>query len=96
MKLLLGLLVMSLITGCSSFSRAMTDENKMKIKSGMQSDEIVKMFGNPHKIKDTTCGGDRPWNCIIWYYDDEWTDHEATFYFRDESGVKVLNSFDLE
>ncbi|MBC74688.1 MAG: hypothetical protein CME64_01610 [Halobacteriovoraceae bacterium] len=100
MKLSLLFTVVLLQVGCSTvgsqFSNGLTNENILKIKSGMSSEEVVKMFGYPHGVRETTCGGNSPWNCTIWSYEDEWTDKEATFFFTTEKGKKILNSFDVE
>jgi hypothetical protein len=96
MRFLVLITLIIIANGCSTFSQAVNDKNIMKLKDGMSSDEIIKMFGSPHKVRDTTCGGNSPWNCIIWQYEDEWSGKEATFYFRKENGKKVLNSYDIE
>lgn len=74
-----------------------TSEKAMRIKIGMNSSEIVKMFGNPNSIKSNMCGQNtsNPWNCTIWTY-GVFPNEKATFYFSGEAPDDLsINNFEI-
>ncbi len=86
------ILILFFLSSC--YSTQFTQSNIMKLKVGMTSEEVIKIFGNPYKTEASTCGGayGRPWRCIIWKY-GEWKPR-LTFQ-TDSYGNLTLNSWDL-
>jgi hypothetical protein len=84
------------ISGCVSLPETFTTKNVMKIHQGMNSDEIIKMFGHPKNIDISVCGKfPNQWNCTSWEYGDRVYDN-AKFVFQNDEGKLVLNSFRVD
>jgi len=81
------------ICGCSTF----TNEKMMKVRQGMTSDEVLKMFGQPKSISQAVCGSKTgsPWNCTTWEYESFFGDETASFTFSGEPDSYVLNNFSI-
>ena len=85
-----------LISGCSSLPRSFTTENIMKVKQGMGSGEILKMFGEPKNISQSVCGATgKTWTCTTWEYGDT-SCGNAKFTFNGQPGAYKLNNFDVD
>jgi hypothetical protein len=74
----------------------LTTENMMKVHQGMNSNEILEMFGTPKNVSQSVCGSavGKPWNCTTWEYADYPYDR-ASFRFAGNSGSLILNDFDF-
>jgi hypothetical protein len=84
------------ISGCVSLPETFTTKNVMKIHQGMNSDEIINMFGHPKNIDISVCGKfPNQWNCTSWEYGDRVYDN-AKFVFQNDEGKLVLNSFRVD
>lgn len=92
-----SLLLVTFFLGCSSLPRGFTTENIMKIKQGMSSEEIHKMFGDPKNISQSICGANtgKVWTCTTWEY-GTFLHGNATFTFSGEPGSYILNNFEIE
>jgi hypothetical protein len=97
MKYFLGLVLVFVITGCSTLPKTFTTEKIMKIKKGMKSEEILKMFGEPQNISQSVCGGNTgsTWTCTTWKYGDS-SFENAMFTFSGEPGSYILNNFEVD
>lgn len=79
-------LFLFLLTSCSisqnstSNSPGFTQEKIMKLRTGMTSEEIAILFGNPRRTETKTVGQGtkEPWQAIFWYYDSKYL---STKYF---------------
>lgn len=94
MRLMILIAVTSLLSACATF----TDEKVMKIQVGMNSDEIIKMFGKPDSVSTTVCGTSTPdpWKCTTWSYYNDWTYKTSTLTFKGHSpDPLLLNNFDI-
>src|SRR3989338_6391900 len=70
-------------------------ENIMKVHQGMNSNEILALFGEPQKIRAAVCG--RPpdqWTCTTWEY-GEFPNRRASFTFSGEHDSLKLNNFEV-
>ena len=93
---LLMIVFLFAISGCVSLPETFTTKNVMKIHQGMNSDEIIKMFGHPKNIDISVCGKfPNQWNCTSWEYGDRVYDN-AKFVFQNDEGKLVLNSFRVD
>ncbi len=97
MKYLSRFLLVFLIAGCSALPKSFTTKNIMKVKQGMSSEEILKMFGEPKNIGQSVCGGatGKTWTCTTWEYGDT-SCGNAKFTFSGQPGTYKLNSFDVD
>lgn len=82
--------------GCSAKQEAFATQNVMKIKQGMKSDEILKIFGEPKKISQAVCGGatGNTWTCTTWEYCS--SSDKASFTFSGKAGEFLLNNFSVK
>jgi hypothetical protein len=73
-----------------------TTENVMKVHQGIDSNEILKLFGTPKNVSQAVCGAStgKPWTCTTWEY-GEFPYDRASFTFAADSGSLVLNNFDV-
>src|SRR5262245_37481377 len=78
----------ALLAGCAATSREVVDrtgvlpstavpskvtnENIMKLRSGIGSNKILEMFGEPKNVSQSGCGAGhgRPWTCTTWEYEE--------------------------
>ena len=80
-----------------TFNSRFPTEKVMKLESGMSSDKIVEMFGNPDDVSISMCGKNhgKPWRCTFWEY-GEYGSGYASFIFQKIDGKLILNSFDVD
>ena len=95
-KLLLICGTVFILSACSYSSSKFTEENIMNLKIGMNIKEIEKKFGKPKGVRVTTCGGDNPWTCKIWEYENYYTGQSASFYFYKDDGTWRLNNYNID
>lgn len=89
-------LISMVITACSTSSLNFTTENMMKVHQGMNSNEILAMFGEPKNINVNVCGmPPKQWNCTTWEY-DVFPDGNASFTFSGSHNSLVLNDFNID
>lgn len=75
---------------------AFTNENIMKVRQGMSSDEILTLFGKPQDISVDVCGKPpNQWNCTTWEYEG-FFDERASFTFAGEYDSLILNNFSVD
>lgn len=74
--IMIGFTLLSALNGCATSFRQenitnFTQENILKLRPGMSSEEVIAIFGMPIKTEAATCGQafGKPWLCITWYYD---------------------------
>lgn len=81
----------------SGLSDGFTTENVMKIKQGISSSEILKMFGYPASVRQAVCGADtdQMWLCTTWEY-GEFPYDRASFTFSGERDFLILNNFSVD
>lgn len=85
-----------LITACSTLPMSFTTENIMKIHQGMNSNEILAMFGEPKSVRVGVCGtSPNQWNCTTWEY-GEFPYDRASFTFSGAHDSLKLNNFDIQ
>ena len=91
MKILLSLLFIATTSACTTFS---TDK-VLKVRQGMTSQDIIKMFGKPRNVSQAVCGSSvgEPWTCTTWEYGYSEMGESAKFTFSGESENLILNSF---
>lgn len=78
----------------SDWTINLNSENMLKIKIGMSSGEILKIFGPPRNISKQVCGALNRWTCTTWEYGDIIEDW-ATFTFSGEKKM-ILNDFQIK
>jgi hypothetical protein len=69
----------------------------MKVHTGMRSDKILALLGEPKNISSAVCG--RPpnqWACTTWEYKEDSPYVRARFTFNGEHGSLKLNDFDVD
>ncbi len=74
-----------------------TTENVLKIKQGMSSSDVLRMFGSPVSVKQSVCGAatDKVWLCTTWDY-GEFPYDRASFTFSGDHKTLILNSFSVD
>jgi hypothetical protein len=84
-------------TSFKAESNAFTTENVMNVHQGMDSNEILKMFGAPQGVRQAVCGAatGKSWSCITWEY-GKFPYDRASFTFAADSGSLILNNFDVQ
>jgi hypothetical protein len=84
------------VGGCVTLPTAFTTENVMSVRQGMESDEILKLFGTPKNVRQAVCGAStgKSRSCTTWEY-GEFPYDRASFTFDSDSGVLILNNFDV-
>ncbi len=105
MRFILFSLMLGSLSGCANFATStlstsalpssFTTENIMKVHQGMNSDEILNMFGPPKSVSQAVCGGKSPWTCTTWEY-GKFPYDRATFTFSGNTEKKTLNDFKVE
>ena len=89
-------LISLLLASCSTLPSAFSTENIMMIHQGMNSDEILTLFGEPHSISVSVCGrAPNQWTCTTWEY-GEFPYDSASFTFSGEHDSLKLNNFEVE
>lgn len=78
----------------SYLSEAFTTQNIMTIHTGMTSDQILKLFGDPKNVSQNVCGANH-WICITWEY-GEFPYDRASFTFNGNNKHPILNNFDIK
>jgi len=108
MRIIFTLLIPLLLASCetipvstsalllsSALPSSFTTENIMKVHQGMDSGEILQLFGDPKSISSAVCGSaPNRWRCTTWKYGDFPYDR-ASFTFSGEHGSYILNNFDV-
>jgi len=76
---------------------AFTSENVMKVRQGIGSEDILRMFGVPTSVRQAVCGSatGSPWTCTTWEY-GEFPYDRASFTFASRDGSLVLNNFEVQ
>jgi len=84
------------LSGCATLPTSFTTENVMKVHQGMDSSEILAMFGTPKNVRQAVCGAStgHTWTCTTWEY-GEFPYDRASFTFAVDDGSLVLNNFDV-
>ena len=68
----------------------------MKLHQGMNSKEILILFGEPKKINVGVCGrSPNQWTCTTWEY-GEFPYERASFTFNGKHDSLRLNNFDID
>ncbi len=77
--------------------KSFTTENVMTVHQGIDSDEILTLFGTPRNVSQSVCGAatGRPWTCTTWEY-GEFPNDRASFTFAEDGGTLILNNFDVQ
>ncbi len=73
-------------------------ENVSKIKQGMSSSEVLKMFGPPSSVSQSVCGAETKsgaWLCTTWKY-GEFPYDRASFTFGGKHDSLLLNNFSVD
>lgn len=84
------------LISCSTLSSSFTTENIMKVRQGMSSDEILKLFGEPKSVRSAVCGREpNQWICTTWEY-AEFPHERAYFRFSGKPGHYMLNDFEVK
>ena len=92
---LLCLISLSL-SSCSALPTTFTTENIMKLHQGMNSKEILILFGEPKNIRVGVCGrSPNQWTCTTWEY-GEFPYERASFTFNGKHDSLRLNNFDID
>jgi hypothetical protein len=95
-----------LLSSCADFENELSDspvtqinfttEKIMKIHQGMDSKEILALFGEPKNISVNVCGSaPNQWNCTTWEY-GKITDEWAIFTFSEKKNSLRLNNFNID
>jgi len=93
--LFLSLVYLSLAS-CATLHSKFSTENIMKVHQGMNSDEILALFGEPKNIRVSVCGQPpNQWTCTTWQY-GEFPYDRASFTFSGEHDSLRLNNFDVD
>ena len=106
MRIIPTLLISLLLASCGTISTeiismsalpsSFTTANVMKIHQGMNSGEILQLFGEPKSISSAVCGKDpNQWACTTWEY-GEFPYDRASFTFSGEYDSYILNNFDVD
>lgn len=106
MRAILVILITFLLASCETtptstssgdtLPSSFTTANIMKVHSGMSSNEVLELFGEPRDIGSAVCGREpNQWICTTWGYGKFPYGH-ATFTFSGEGGSLVLNNFDIK
>ena len=93
------------LSSCADFENELSDtpviqtnfttEKIMKIHQGMDSKEIISLFGEPDSIGVNVCGkAPNQWNCTTWEY-GKITDEWAMFMFSGKNNSLKLNNFNM-
>ena len=74
-----------------------TADNVLKVRQGIASEEIEKMFGLPSSVRQAVCGSatGSPWTCTTWEY-GEFPYGSASFTFASLDGSLVLNNYEVK
>jgi hypothetical protein len=85
------------LTACSSLPLSFSTEKIMKVRNGMSSKEILKMFGTPKSVRQAVCGANfgQSWTCTTWEYGG-YPDKASFTFSGDNPETMVLNSFDVD
>jgi hypothetical protein len=100
-RIITTFLISLLLASCETISMStlpssFTTANVMKVHSGMNSGEILQLFGEPKSIRSAVCGKDpNQWTCTTWKYGESPYD-SASFTFSGEHGSYILNNFDAD
>ncbi len=97
-RIFIVLLLLLILNGCVSFQSRFTQENIMKLRTGMSAEKVVAIFGNPIKTEANTCGQatGRPWTCITWWYDSTNILYAKRLtFFENEDGRLYLSFWDM-
>ncbi len=100
MRILTILVFVSLISltlsSCSTLPTTFSTENIMKIHQGMNSNEILTLFGKPKNFKVRVCGTPpNQWTCTTWEYGEFPYEH-ASFTFSGKHDSLKLNDFKVD
>jgi hypothetical protein len=81
----------------SYLPKTFSTENIMKAHQGMNSDEVLKLFGPPKDVSQAVCGGKtgRHWTCTTWEY-GKFPYDKASFTFNGSKKTLILNDFAIE
>lgn len=74
-------------------------KNVMRLKVGIHSDMVIKMFGPPKSISVSTCGTDTgsPWTCTLWKYSEYcYISESKCFNFYKENNELYLNDWHID
>ena len=76
---------------------AFTTETVLRVRQGIGSEEILRLFGLPGSVRQAVCGTatGSPWTCTTWEY-GEFPYDRASFTFASRDGFLVLNNFDVQ
>jgi len=74
-----------------------TTESVLKIKQGISSAEIFKMFGAPASVNQSVCGAEtkNTWQCTTWEY-GQFPYDRASFTFSGNHKSLILNNFSVD
>lgn len=105
MKLIFLMVIAISLVSCSELSTlsselpsTFTTENIMKIHQGMNSSEILKIFGTPKSVSQSVCGAstNQPWNCTTWEYGKFPYDRASFTFSGNTPDSLVLNNFKID
>lgn len=97
---LLAVVLLLFACASSTSSRTKTDEptsfsreNIVKLRVGMTSEEVVKIFGLPLKTEADVCGETTPspWTCITWWYNSKSLAQSTRMVFEVHNEILYLN-----
>lgn len=104
LRSLLGIsIIMVYLLSCSvsqnsiSSSQGFSQENIMKIREFMTTDEIKSLFGNPRRVESETFGTrtKNPWQALIWYYDNKYYSTKK-FVFAQYGDQLILQNWEVK
>jgi hypothetical protein len=83
--------------GCATLPTSFTAENVMSIHQGMESAEILEVFGTPKSVRQAVCGAStgKAWSCTTWEY-GEFPYDRASFTFDSDGSSLALNNFEIQ
>lgn len=105
MKLVFLMITVFALSSCAELSSisselpsSFTTENIMKVHQGMSSNEILKTFGTPKNVSQSTCGTStsQPWNCTTWEYGKFPYDRASFTFAGDTPDSLILNNFKID
>jgi len=79
-----------------SLPSSFTTQNIMKVSQGIESGEIIRLFGMPKDVSQAVCGGStgHTWICITWEY-GAFPYDRASFTFARKDEDLILNNFEV-